>query len=245
MSDREIVQLEPCFVLHQRPYRNSSQLIEALSAEHGRIALVTRGSRRLQRGATASLQPFVPLRLSWTRHGELGRLIYAENSDGPYALSGERLLAAYYLNELLLRLTARGDANAAIFSCYSRCLADLAALSGRAARAIRLFELRLLQALGYGLELDCDAVDGKPIDADRCYAYEPERGLVPVLGSGVRDQVFRGRELIALRDESLGDADSLAAAKRLLTGILAAQLGDRPLKSRLVLKDMFERGLGS
>jgi DNA repair protein RecO (recombination protein O) len=245
MSERELVQLEPCFVLHQRPYRNSSQLIEGLSVNHGRVALITRGSRRLQRGASASLQPFTPLRLSWVRHGELGRLTYAELSAESFALTGERLLAGFYLNELLLRLTARGDANAAIFSCYSRCLAELAALNGRAARAVRLFELRLLRALGYGLELDCDAVAGAPIDAGRCYAFEPERGLVPVLGPGVREQVFWGHQLIALRDESLEDADCLAAAKRLLTGILATQLGDRPLKSRLVLKDLFERGLGS
>jgi DNA repair protein RecO (recombination protein O) len=243
MSDRAVVQLEPCFVLHQRPYRNSSQLLECLSAHHGRVGLVARGSRRMRRGQVTLLEAFTPLRLSWIQHGELGRLTQAEASSAAFSLRAERLLAGFYLNELLLRLTARGDANGALFSCYSRCLADLAEAHTRVARAVRLFELRLLRALGYGLELEHDALDGRPIDADRCYAFEFERGFVPVGESLSEQTIYLGRHLIALRDETLEDSESLGAAKRLLAGVLAGHLGDRPLNSRLVLRDVFSRGL--
>ncbi len=115
MSEREQVLLERGFVLHQRPYRDSSQLLECMTATHGRIGLVARGSRRAATRQRALLQPFVPLKLSWVRRGELGRLTHVEDDGPSYALEGQRLLAGFYANELLLRLTARGDPNGEAF----------------------------------------------------------------------------------------------------------------------------------
>jgi DNA repair protein RecO (recombination protein O) len=43
MSEREQVLLEDGFVLHQRPYRDSSQLLECVTVQHGRVGLVARG----------------------------------------------------------------------------------------------------------------------------------------------------------------------------------------------------------
>src|SRR5690606_36012427 len=114
MGERETVHLEHGFVLHQRPYRNTSQLVEALTAKHGRVGLVARGSRAKSHARRALLQPFVPLRLSWTRRGELANLTHVEADGHPAPLASQRLLADYYVNELLLRLLARGDPNEAV-----------------------------------------------------------------------------------------------------------------------------------
>ncbi|HEX5418578.1 MAG TPA: DNA repair protein RecO C-terminal domain-containing protein [Gammaproteobacteria bacterium] len=274
MSDRESVLLEPAFVLHQRPYRNTSQLLECLTAEHGRIGLIAQGSRRALGGQRALLQPFVPLRLSWVRRGELGRLTGVEpggwgveavggsgeagGGGGAYApvgggeqvggigavagLASARLLAGYYVNELALRLSVRGDANEAVFSCYSRCLAVLAAPRAGVARTLRLFELHFLRALGYGLELGCDVETGEPLKPDFRYRFELERG--PRADERVAEQEgYWGRELISLQAEALEDEASLRAARRLLGRVLQGYLGERPLKSRAVLKDIVARGL--
>ncbi|HUL82483.1 MAG TPA: DNA repair protein RecO [Gammaproteobacteria bacterium] len=242
MSERERVLLEHGFVLHQRAYRNTSQLLECLTAAHGRVGIVARGSRRAASGQRALLQPFAPLRLSWHQRGELGQLTLVEPATASYELAGQQLLAGYYANELVLRLTARDDPNAAIFSCYSRCLAELAG-DAHVARTMRIFEMRLLQALGYGLELDADAGTGEPLHAERSYAFEAEHGLRIAAGDGEGTDVFSGRALISLREESLDDDDSLRTAQRLLGRILRVYLGERPLKSRLVLQDVVRRGL--
>lgn len=241
MSDRESVLLVRGYVLHQRPYRNTSQLIECLTAEHGRVGLVARGSRRARGGQRALLQPFVALRLSWVRRGELGRLTGVEAESAGLGLEGERLLAAYYVNELALRLLVRGDPNEAAFSCYSRCLEELAGASG-VARSLRLFELNFLRALGYGLELGCDVETGEPLRPEFRYSFELERG--PRAAGPVAEQEgYWGRELISLRSQTLDDEASLRAARRLLGRVLEAYLGERPLKSRRVLKDIVARGL--
>jgi DNA repair protein RecO (recombination protein O) len=242
MTEREQVLLESGFVLHQRPYRDSSQLLECLTATHGRVGLVAQGSRRNGSRQRAWLQPFVPLRLSWLRRGELGRLIHVEPAGASYALAAQRLLAAYYANELLLRLTARSDPNAEVFSCYSRCLALLAEAGG-VAQTLRVFELQLLRALGYGLELDGEAASGEPLRPEMRYVFELEQGLTRTEIADPDADLYSGRDLIALREQRLDDEGSLRTAQRLLGRVLRAYLGERPLQSRLVLQDIVSRGL--
>jgi DNA repair protein RecO (recombination protein O) len=242
MADREQVLLERSFVLHQRPFRDSSQLLECMTAARGRIGLVARGSRRAGTRQRALLQPFAPLKMSWIRRGELGRLIHVE-ADGPsYPLQGQRLLAGFYANELLLRLTARGDPNPEIFSCYSRCLAQLGDTPS-VARTLRVFELDLLRALGYGVELDVESLTGEPLRADSSYVYELEQGFRRVDIADSDADVFPGRELLSLRDRALDDEASLKTAQRLLGRVLRAHLGERPLQSRRVLQDIVSSGL--
>jgi len=242
MAEREQVLLEHGFVLHQRPYRDSSQLLECMTAAHGRMGLVARGSRRTGTRQRALLQPFVPVRLSWVRRGELGRLTHVEVDGSSFDLQGQRLLAGFYSNELLLRLLARGDPNAEIFSCYSRCLARLSGTAGLA-HTLRTFELELLGALGYGLELDGESPTGEPLRAERRYVYELEQGFRRAEPRDSDEDLYSGRDLIALRDLKLDDDSSLRTAQRLLGRALRAHLGDRPLKSRLVLQDIVSRGL--
>ncbi len=240
MTDRESVQLEPAYLLHQRPYRNTSQLIDCLTRDYGLVALVAQGSKRPKGGQRAVLQPFLPLQISWLRRGDLGRLTHVELRPPVPELGGQTLLAGFYLNELLLRLVAKGDANAAAFSCYSQALADLAARANTS-RVVRLFELRLLAALGYGLNLYDDVGTDEPICAERRYIFEPECGARPAVGSA--DDSFWGHELISLRDEKLDDEESLRAAKRLLSQVLRIYLGERPLKTQSVLKDLVDTGV--
>lgn len=242
MAEREQVLLERGYVLHQRPYRESSQLLECMTATHGRMGLVARGSRRAGTRQRAHLQPFVPVKLSWIRRGDLGRLTHVEADGSSHDLSGQRLLAGYYINELLLRLLARGDPNGEVFSCYSRCLARLGEASS-AARALRVFELELLRALGYGLELDGDTATGEPLREERRYVYELEHGLRSVEARDSDSDVYSGRDLLALRNLTLDDDASLRTAQRLLGRALREHLGERPLKSRLVLQDIVSRGL--
>jgi DNA repair protein RecO (recombination protein O) len=242
MAEREQVLLEHAFVLHQRPYRDSSQLLECMTAAHGRMGLVARGSRTAGKGQRALLQPFAPLKLSWVRRGDLGRLTNVEADGLSYSLEGQRLLAGFYVNELLLRLTARGDPNPDVFSCYSRCLAQLGGAQS-VARTLREFELALLRALGYGLELDSDSETGEPLRADSSYVYELERGFRRAGRTDSDEDQYPGRDLLALRDLKLDDDASLRTAQRLLGRALKAHLGERPLKSRLVMQDIVSRGL--
>jgi DNA repair protein RecO (recombination protein O) len=111
------------------------------------------------------------------------------------------------------------------------------------ARTLRVFELELLRALGYGLELDGDSATGEPLRSDSSYVYELEQGFRRAEPEDSDEDHYPGRDLLALRDLKLDDDASLRTAQRLLGRALKAHLGDRPLNSRLVLQDIVSRGL--
>ncbi|HRE53835.1 MAG TPA: recombination protein O N-terminal domain-containing protein, partial [Candidatus Competibacter sp.] len=98
------VLLQPAFVLHRRPYLNTSLLLEAFAREHGRLALVARGAMASRSRLKGLLQPFAPLLLSWSGAGELATLTAAEEAGHPVTLPPNRVLAGLYVNELLVRL---------------------------------------------------------------------------------------------------------------------------------------------
>jgi DNA repair protein RecO (recombination protein O) len=219
------VLLQAAYVLHRRPYRDSSLLLECFSREHGRLGLGARGGRGKLAGV---LQPFSPLLLSWTGTGELKTLTQAEPDGYAAPLHGVALAAGFYLNELLLRACARLDAHPAVYDAYA---AALAALPGGAIEpALRRFERDLLAALGYGLPLTHTA-DGAAIDPAARYDYQPERGAVPAV-----DGALPGAALLALHADALDEPAHWPALKRLLRAQLAWHFGDRPLKSRALFR---------
>ena len=110
------------------------------------------------------------------------------------------LLAAFYLNELLLRLTTRHDPQPELFDHYHRALERLRA-GAPLAPALRVFEKRLLQLLGYGLDLATEAHSGKRIEPDGYYHFRPGEGLVR---AGARERrALAGRSLLSLERETL------------------------------------------
>lgn len=227
------VNLQPAYILHSRPYRDSSLLLEAFTAEHGRLSLVARGARRRARGGSAAalLQPFTPLLLSFGGRAELKTLAAAEPAGASSSLRGERLISGLYLNELLVRILHRNDAHPRLFAAYTEALAGLAA-GGSQEAVLRLFELTLLGELGYSFDLGCDGASGEPVAAGDLYRYEPGCGMVRLaVAEAVPEGAYSGAQLLAMAAGEL-DGDARAACKRLLREALAEHLGDQPLRSR-------------
>ncbi len=236
----ERVELQPAYILHQRPYRNSSRLLEVLSRGHGRFGMVARGVAGRRSRLQGRLQLFRPLLISWQSRGDLATMRSAEPDGMPLALSGAALMSGFYLNELLLRLTGRHVVSPELFDSYHRTLNRLAA-DGVNQEALRVFECRLLEELGYGMILDHDVQSGRPIQPDACYCYHIERGPVEVVAqkdsSGLR---VTGSSLLALAAGELRDERSLKEARRLMRLVLNHYLGDRPLRSRELFRALRE-----
>ena len=152
------------FVLHVRPWRETSVIVELLTREHGRVGIVARGLTTPKRHPLrAALQPLQFIRVDYLPRGELARLIQAEALDVAPQLTGDKLMAAFYVNELLLKLTPRNDAAQPIFELYGRIRQELAA-GEPLSWTLRRFERDLLEALGVGLAWD-ETADGESVEA--------------------------------------------------------------------------------
>lgn len=225
------IELQPGFVLHSRPYRDTSAIVEAFTAGHGRVALVARGVRSQKSRLRGLLQPFRRVLLSWSGAGDLHTLTGAEEVGPALRLSGEGLISGFYVNELMMRLSHRNDANAQLFASYGATLQALAQ-SQDPRVVLRIFEKRLLEALGYGLQLQHD-LDDAPIDPDGHYRYTVEVGPARVHGTAAAGEGgIGGATLLALAAEDLRGDTALRESKRLMRTVLNHYLGPKPVRSR-------------
>jgi DNA repair protein RecO (recombination protein O) len=229
---------QPAFVLHTYPWRETSLIVEALTRDHGRVALVARGAKRGTSQLRGLLTPFSALALGWSGRGEVKSLIRAEWTGGLVPLRGDALLAGFYLNELIVRLLARGDAHPALFGAYARALRALAGDEAPLDLALRGFEFELLREIGYLPALDVCA-DGEAIAAQARYRVDPQRGLV----AAERDSdglSISGAAALAMAAGDLARPGVAAEARSMLRLIIRYHLDGRPLNTRRILQDLRE-----
>lgn len=159
------------YLLHRRPYRETSCIAQALTREHGVIAFVARGVTRNSGLNAKLLQPFIPLTIYWQGDGELVSMREVEASGNAFALTGKALICGLYLNELLYKILAKWDVNCTLYEVYAKTLASLATNSDLPL-ALRLFEKQLIESLGY-------AFTNINVDHSEYYSFNINDGLMP------------------------------------------------------------------
>ena len=234
------VELTSGYLLHRRPWRDTSLIVELFTAEHGRLSAFARAARG-PRTRFSGLQPFQPLLLSWSGRGEAPSLTGAENDGTPPAnLAPQTLLSAWYLNELLLKLTVAHDPHPELYAQYCATLTQLRT-GAPLETVLRQFELRLLELLGFGVELGRDCGDGSAVRADAYYHFTAGEGVRRQAAGRDRDvdvgRVLTGHLLLLLADGELPtDPREQRAARALLRAALDHCLEGRELKTRVVAR---------
>jgi DNA repair protein RecO (recombination protein O) len=230
--------LAQAYILHTHPYRDTSRILEVFTREQGRLSVFARGVRGPKARLASLLQPFQALLISFSSRGDAAQLISAESAPAghPGSLTGglppAALMSGFYLNELLLKLMARDDPNAEVFDGYQEALVAL--MAGQPQEPVlRIFELRLLQELGYGLDLTRTVGEG-PVSAQGYYHFRPAEGLVA--SHAAQAGALCGSSLLNLAAGTLQDARELADARRVLSAALAHCLEGRPLATRAVAR---------
>ena len=238
MSSDARINNEPSFILHTYPFKETSVVAEVITRGHGRVALIARGARRPASALRGLMQPFTPLLLSWFGKSELKTLHAAEWQGGLIAPQGRALMCGFYLNELLLRLLARGDAHELLYDRYVVTLDQLAGESSSVdyERILRRFEKNLLSEIGYGATFDIDAESGTPIEPGVRYVFQPERGALRA--SGQAGCPVSGQTLIDLAAGRFERPSTLAEAKSLMRTLINHTLGAKPLYTRQLLREL-------
>lgn len=227
------VDLQRAYVLHSRPYRDTSLLIDFFTPDYGRVTAIGKGLRSKTKATQlrrSNIQPFVPLLVSWGGSGGLKTLFHSEIQYPVVHLQGQRLYSAMYVNELLIRLLQLEAEHQLLFDRYCHVLNELS-VSETIDIVLRDFEFELLDCLGYGLTLDVDSDTGEAISSDAYYQYQPGFGFSQLLVVKPAINVFRGAELLAISAGNY-DQSTRLVAKRLCRQALAFYLGYKPLKSR-------------
>lgn len=230
------VQQQPAYILHHRPFRDSSQILDIVTRDHGKIAVVARGSRGGKSRLRGVLRPFLPLRVSWVARSDLGTLTGAEAAGTPTGLRGDAILSAFYVNELLLNFLHRHDPQPEIFALYAGTIVALGK-DANLAGVLRSFEVELLSLLGYAVSFEHESGTHEPLDPAKHYEFRMEQGPVAVSRSS-GSLVFKGAMLLSIHAQRFEEPEVLRAAGRLLREVIAHHLGGKELKSRKVLLEV-------
>lgn len=226
------VYLQPAFILQHRPYRETSLLLDIYTRDFGIVSVLAKGVRQEKSKLAGVLLPFTLLHISYLDKNELKILTGAE-FVGNFGLQRLGLYCGFYINELLQRFLFRNDPHPELFDGYLACLGELGA-GLNIEQTLRYFELEVLEACGYAVDLAVDCKD-RPIDDSRRYSFQPNIGLLE------DDQgSISGITLQTLKVKAPLPAAALPEAKRFLRSILDEHLQGKPMRSREVLAKMIK-----
>jgi len=228
------VENQPAYILHQRPFRDTSQILEVFTKEHGRLSIMSRGSRAPKSRLKNVLQPFRALVINWTGRGEMPTLAGAETASQSVAfLQGKSLACALYINELMMYLTYKHDIHEALFSQYHQTINRLFEAE-KLEQELRLFEINLLENLGVPVDFSHVVDTGEKVEESSEYYYQIEHGLYKQQSDRKLNNipVLSGESLIAMSHGEFEDPKTLKDAKSLMRYIINHYLAGKNLKSR-------------
>lgn len=232
------VTCQPAFVLHSYPYKETSLIIDLLTRDHGRVAVVAKGAKRPMSKLRGVLQTFQPLQTSWSGKSELRTLIDAEWVGGMLPLEKTALLCGFYLNELMVKLLARDDPHPALFAQYVTTLNELA--HGEPAQIVlRKFERALLRETGVAADLGRSTTTRASVDPMTDYVVDPEKGAREALDTDTWPAVS-GKTLLDMERDDYADQATQVQSKQLMRFLLAYHLGGAPLNTRQILIDLMQ-----
>lgn len=255
---RTSLEHQTALVLHHFPFKNNSLIIHFFLPGEGKVSAIARGIRQSKKNAMSSMQPFQELKVSLSGNGDLLYLNSVDTVSSVWKLKGKSLYCAYYLNELLLRLLPSHTDCRDIFFLYTESLGlllrpqqqtDGVLRSTEAPPAavhdfslempLRYFELKLLEFLGYGLNLVIDVDTGEKVSAEQPYFYDINAGPSLNPHSTTRLIPVSGQTLINLSQLQFNDEQTLQESKQLLKCALGTHLGPKPLKSREMFRQLY------
>ncbi len=226
------VSLQAAYILHIRKYRETSIIADIFTEDFGVLSVLAKGVRKQKSKLACVLRLFTPLQLSYTGKSDLKTLTAAEIIIPSAELRGRALYCGFYINELIKYFLHKDDAQPEIFQHYRHCLEQLAKAQ-ELETALRLFELELLENIGYGLQLEHEGITGLNIDQHKLYRYQQDLGPIEAA-----DGFIRGETLQALNNKQLQDQQTHREAKRLMRQQIDFHLQGRELKSRSLIKKL-------
>ena len=218
--------LVKAIVIHSRPYGEGREIVEFLTGSLGKIAGVRRLSKRY---GFQRLQPFAVGLLGLSGRSSL-RTVSSFEDTGRFSLAGDRVVAGFYVLELLQKFIFEGEPDQRLFKIMYLTLDGLSR-SRPIEPLLRSFELEFLDILGYGIDFTREGATGERIYEDGHYQFVFDQGFSRVSES--LDKSILGRDVLRFSHE-LDDASdvSLKLLKRIVRDVIDGLLNGRVLTSR-------------
>ena len=220
---------QKAFVIHSRPYKETSLIVTFLSEKNGKINAVAKGAKRKNSKLSGNLEPFQCLNIDFRGRSDLKTLYLAEPCEVFKDFMGsENLYSAFYINELINYLITQSEESVELFDIYKNCIASLKDEES-IENVLRNFELDLLGILGYEINFSTEYGTNNEIDIEQKYKYSPQSGFSKSTNG------FDGKILNEISNRSFSK-DALAASKEINRKTIEYYFEELNIKSRVFFK---------
>ena len=219
------------FLLHQRPYGNTSVIAEMFTLENGRISVIARGAKKPKSKFFGVLSPFSKLRITYRGRSELKTLTNVDKEDIFTDSFSKLSYTLLYINELLIKILPQGAPQNELFNLYDKFLIEVKSCE-EIDIVLRKFELDLLEMLGYGINFINEVDSGHIIEVNKSYDFVPELGF-----KESPNGLFEGNEIVSISKLNFTDIDK-KKFKSLTTMAIGYSLDGGDLKSREIFKTL-------
>ncbi|WP_322628500.1 DNA repair protein RecO [Halothiobacillus sp.] len=219
------------YVLHTRPWRETSLLVDWFTEDHGRLTTRQRGVRQSGRKSAVRPLPFQGMHMMLAGRGDMKVATQIDLTEPPRLLTGQALAVGFYLNELLMRTLGRDEPMPALFAQYAQSLERLTQEAQMLGLVIRRFERDLLTELGFGIDWTHTSDQGITVDPEATYWVDPEVGILSRrTPAGL---AVSGRVIMAIALDKLPDTPSdQRLARDLMQFMMRPHVGAAPFHSR-------------
>ena len=218
---------EHCFLLHARSFGDTSIIADVFTESSGKVSIMAKGAKNPRSKFFGHLLPFSALRIIVTGKSEMKTLTQIDSNFLSQSVKGPHDLYTYlYVNELMMRLLPKGLPNQELYDLY-QSFVELARADAISELDLRVFELDLLDVLGYGINFDTDSKENSEFKDSIIYSYMPEKGF----HNAGDVEGFSAKEIAAIKNRTLEGTDKLKL-KQLLQVAISSCLDGRELSSR-------------
>ncbi len=153
-------------VLRQREWGEADRLVFVYSREHGKLKTLAKGARKLKSRKAGHLQPFSQVKLMLAAGRDLWIITQVETVQPFLEIKDDLVRIGYaaYVTELLDRFTPEEGANTQLYKLLVETF-DRINREPDGFLAVRYYEIRLLDLLGFRPELQHCVMCGKEITA--------------------------------------------------------------------------------
>jgi len=238
MKSHQVIEGEPAYLIHQRPYSETSQIINLFSRHYGRVDAIAKGSKRPKSKFKSFLQPFSPILVSWSGRSQLKTLRSVDISSGKQSnVSRKHLMSAFYLNELILSFLTTADPYPDLFDAYSLAINNLSNADSSEI-ILREFEIQLLTEIGYAINFQTEAMSSKKIEPNLSYRFIAEEGFISSVTSSPRDTLIKGSVIQSIDQKDFSQPQTMRAAKRIIRESVKYHLSGKELNTKKVVKSL-------
>ena len=220
---------QKAFVIHSRPYKETSLIVTFLSENNGKINAVAKGAKRKNSRLSGNLEPFQCLNIDFRGRSDLKTLYLAEPCEVFKDFKGsENLYSAFYINELINFLITQSEESVELFDVYKNCISNLKD-NASIENILRNFELDLLGVLGYEINFSTEYGTNNDIDYELKYKYSPQSGFSKSTDG------FDGKILNEISKRSFS-REALIASKEINRKTIEYYFEELNIKSRVFFK---------